>query len=49
MSGLLPPSPWHLGKYRAGRREKEEGEILCLGKTEGGRLDIRRSEEDKET
>ena len=48
MSGLLPPSRWHLGKNRAGRRETERGEY-SLGKTDGGREKIGCSEEEEET
>ena len=48
MSGLLPPSRWHLGKNRAGLRETERGKY-CLGKTEGGIKEIGGSEEEEET
>ena len=44
VSGLLPPSRWHLGKNRAGRRETERGEYYVWEKlrVEGRRSDARK-------
>lgn len=44
MSGLLPPSPWHLGKYRAGRREMERGKY-SVWETERGKYSVREKNE----
>ena len=41
VSGLLPPSRWHLGKNRAGRRETERGKYSVWGKQ---RVERRKSE-----
>ena len=41
MSGLLPPSRWHLGKNRAGRREAERGKYSVWEKR---RVEWRKSE-----
>ena len=42
VSGLLPPSRWHLGKNRDGPRKMKN---ICLVKTERGKGEIGRSEE----
>ena len=40
VSGLLPPSRWHLGKYRAGRRGKYS--VWEKGRVEGRKSDARK-------
>ena len=47
VSGLLPPSRWHLGKKRAGRMKTER--VNTRAKTEDGREEIGCSEEEEET
>ena len=49
VSGLLPPSRWHLARSPGWAKGEGEGKIICLGKTEGRREKTRRSEEEEET